>query len=431
MRKGDDDFERAVQVTVAVLREIARGSRDEAEARITYGDLSDRLAEQGIVVPHRGPVMSSILAEASLREHAEGRGMISALAVRRGKDGRPSEPGRQFYRLARRPPFSRSGDDLQLWLEEVRLVCGENRPPDSDRRVTLANLGAWMITCNPKVWDLATFLELDEEVIEDWSVVPSYRTELMAAGQPIMFWVTGADDDSPEPGLWGAGVVTGEVGTRPVADNPGLWLDEQRQRRRRAFVPIELRLLGKPIPRSELRADPRLAGMEVLRQPQMANPLVVTRKELEAIDEFLEVSSDQITVGDAGAGFGDPTTRATVELAAMRVVAEHYIARGWTVDNVSSQNLGWDLTCSCEDGLVERVEVKGVSGATPAILLTRNEARAAREELRWRLAVVTRALTAPEVRIVTGSEAMAASAPFMYQVALDHATGKGHRRPTD
>jgi hypothetical protein len=68
---------------------------------------------------------------------------------------------------------------------------------------------------------------------------------------------------------------------------------------------------------------------------------------------------------------------------------------------------------------VERVEVKGVSGATPAILLTRNEARAAREEPGWRLAVVTRALTTPEVRIVAGPEAMVASAPFMYEVTLD------------
>jgi hypothetical protein len=423
MRIGDDEFERAVQVAVAVLRETARGSRDEADALITYRGLSERLAQDGIVVFYHGSIMSELLAEASLREAAAGRGMISALVVRQGRGGRPSEPGKRFYRLARQPPFSRSGDDPQLWLEEVRRVCRENRPPGAARRVTLDNLGAWMLTCNPNVWDLAAFLELDGEVIKDWSVVPSYRTDLMAAGHPVLFWVAGADDDWPEPGLWGAGVVTGKVGARPLAeDDHGLWLDEQRRRRRREYIPVEVRLLGKPVPRSMLRNDPRLAGMEVFRQPQMANPLVVTREELEAVGEYLEVPSEQITVDDAGAGFGDSTTRAAVEHAAMRTVSEHYVARRWSVEDVSSQRVGWDLTCRSEDGSVERVEVKGVSGAAPAILLTRNEARAAREEPGWRLAVVTRALTTPELRIVAGTAAMAASTPFMYEVTLDVAS---------
>jgi len=52
------------------------------------------------------------------------------------------------------------------------------------------------------------------------------------------------------------------------------------------------------------------------------------------------------------------------------------------------------------------------------ILLTRNERRAAVEDPAWRLAVVTQALTDPQLRIVEGPEALGRSTPFIYQVDL-------------
>jgi len=68
--------------------------------------------------------------------------------------------------------------------------------------------------------------------------------------------------------------------------------------------------------------------------------------------------------------------------------------------------------------LVDHVEVKGISGRCPTILLTRNEAHAAREQPRWRLAVVTRALDDPLLHIVDGPTALQNARPFMYQVDL-------------
>lgn len=50
-------------------------------AYLTYKQLSEHLAERGLVVPyHEGP-MPHILGEASRREHAHGRGLISVLVV--------------------------------------------------------------------------------------------------------------------------------------------------------------------------------------------------------------------------------------------------------------------------------------------------------------------------------------------------------------
>lgn len=38
-----------------------------------------------------------------------------------------------------------------------------------------------------------------------WSVVHNHRSELMAPGDPVVFWVTGPAKSSLEPGIWGVG----------------------------------------------------------------------------------------------------------------------------------------------------------------------------------------------------------------------------------
>ncbi|WP_134130715.1 EVE domain-containing protein [Kribbella pratensis] len=103
------------------------------------------------------------------------------------------------------------------------------------RTVTRENLGAWMIKCNPKVWDLQGFLDDDGDLIEDWAVQGNYRSGLMAPGDLIFFWVTGTDRQSVPPGVWGVGhvvapcdwdVYQGDEG-KSAAD--GYWLDRKRR----------------------------------------------------------------------------------------------------------------------------------------------------------------------------------------------------------
>ncbi|PBC35780.1 hypothetical protein CJ178_30390 [Rhodococcus sp. ACPA4] len=64
------------------------------------------------------------------------------------------------------------------------------------------------------------------------------------------------------------------------------------------------------------------------------------------------------------------------------------------------------------------MEVKGVSGPTPSILLTRNEVRSAYEDETWELAVVTRALTKPTLAVYLTSEVLEHAESFVYQVDL-------------
>lgn len=134
-------------------------------------------------------------------------------------------------------------------------------------------------------------------------------------------------------------------------------------------------------------------------------------EEVPAVEEIL-------TVSPAGAGFGDPESNRLVEAAAVQEVTDYLESRGYDVMDVGSKNLGWDLTCVGEDGDIRRVEVKGVSGATPTVLLTANEYRSARETDGWELAVVTTALASPSLTFYSAGDAVAAAAPMVYRVTL-------------
>jgi hypothetical protein len=145
--------------------------------------------------------------------------------------------------------------------------------PRDDRRVRPADLGAWLLKGNADRADLAARFARQPRVTR-WCVQPSYRTRLMRAGQPVLFWASGSRNRLPY-GIWGVGELAGCPALDP---RDGRW-----------HVPLDL-TIGDPdtwVPRRELRADPRLTGLEVLRQPQAANPSFVTVTQFEAVTEYL------------------------------------------------------------------------------------------------------------------------------------------------
>ena len=90
----------------------------------------------------------------------------------------------------------------------------------------------------------------------------------MSAGQPALLWISG-NRRRLTPGIWAVGSVTG-----PAAATDG-----------KLRVPLELHWLeeGERVHRDVLRADERLAGVEVLRQPQAANPSFLTTDQLTTL----------------------------------------------------------------------------------------------------------------------------------------------------
>lgn len=127
--------------------------------------------------------------------------------------------------------------------------------------------------------------------------------------------------------------------------------------------------------------------------------------------------AEVISVTPTGAGYGDPVTNAKVERAAMHVVVSAYVDRNWTPDDVSAQKVGWDITMRRGDEELH-IEVKGVSGSKPTVLLTRNEYVTAEGDDLWRLAVVTQALTSPRLAEYTAAQVLKCSSPHVFRVQL-------------
>ena len=126
---------------------------------------------------------------------------------------------------------------------------------------------------------------------------------------------------------------------------------------------------------------------------------------------------EEFHVGPHGAGFGDPASSREVELVAMSFVSGQYVLDGWIVEDVSALNCGWDITAT-KGPRVRHIEVKGVEGSFPKVLVTRNERRAAGEDLNWSLVVVTDALTSPIAREYGPDEVRRLAVPLAYEVDL-------------
>jgi len=143
----------------------------------------------------------------------------------------------------------------------------------TEPRVSLDDLGAWLIKGNADRVDLTSRFARDPRVA-NWCVRPGYRARLMRAGQPVVFWASGSRARLPY-GVWGLGRLTGAA----EPDPPGqTW-----------SVPLDLVILDEAdrVPRQRLRADDRLAALEVFRQPQAANPSYLTVAQFAALRTHL------------------------------------------------------------------------------------------------------------------------------------------------
>jgi hypothetical protein len=113
MQKGTLEYEQALDAVIEILGSRAR----QGAAPIPHGDLSSELARLAHHVPaHEGP-MPYLLEDASVRESPDGSlPLLSALVVLRDSGW----PSGGFFKLARRAPYRRAGDDVTLWTEEIK-----------------------------------------------------------------------------------------------------------------------------------------------------------------------------------------------------------------------------------------------------------------------------------------------------------------------
>lgn len=149
------------------------------------------------------------------------------------------------------------------------------------RAVERERLGAWVLKCNPALWDLRALLDSGERRLTSWAVHPSYRTRLVAPGDKVLFWVSGDGRDGLGRGVWGLGHAVAEV--EPWAESTqGFWRTASDAHTVRERVEIDVALLEDPVEDAELRAA-GIDGLEVQRQPFMANPSFVSDEQLDTM----------------------------------------------------------------------------------------------------------------------------------------------------
>lgn len=126
----------------------------------------------------------------------------------------------------------------------------------------------------------------------------------------------------------------------------------------------------------------------IIKGPGNNVPIHVSPPEQRG-DQSTAAETITITT-EYGAGYGSAEQNAKVEQAAMHTVRRHLESRGWQVEDVSRDNVGWDLTARRGEATTH-IEVKGVSGTRPHFLLTVNEhAKAQRGLLHVRVTVSVR-----------------------------------------
>jgi len=154
-------------------------------------------------------------------------------------------------------------------------------PDERGRRLKHGvSAAAWLLTCNPKTFDLPQAVS-DREGIEAWRLADSYRVDLMLPGDPVVLWVVGPKGSAHQPGVWAVGTVNGT----PYygRGGGGYWLDDDEAQQERPYVPVDLMFLPSPISRDVLQAEPAFKAAEILRLPQGGNPFALTASEYAAI----------------------------------------------------------------------------------------------------------------------------------------------------
>jgi hypothetical protein len=126
------------------------------------------------------------------------------------------------------------------------------------RALTTDKLGAWLFKATGSEPSTQAHVRAGFADVESWCVRPTYRTDLVVAGQRVLLWVSGT-----AAGIYAYGRTTG-----PARDG---------------VVPVALTALAPPLLRSELTGHADLARLEVIRMPAGSNPSYVTRAQLEVL----------------------------------------------------------------------------------------------------------------------------------------------------
>lgn len=158
-----------------------------------------------------------------------------------------------------------------------------------------------------------------------------------------------------------------------------------------------------PIPLHDVKTrDTRLAAVRALKPGYISTLYETTPAEATtllracgispaSLKQLCSISSGHPPSG--GAGFGSAAENRKVEQAAVKKFRAHYRAHGWQLTDLQTASVGYDFEARRPRSPERHIELKGARGPSPSFIITENEVRSARHDPRWRLAVVTSALS--------------------------------------
>lgn len=166
-------------------------------------------------------------------------------------------------------------------------------------------------------------------------------------------------------------------------------------------------LFLRPVRRIGVKVRPlRLSDRKVAAIPALRPGPIRTLYEISSSDSQRLLRAAGIHIGAkqqarkkttklvrTGAGFGSFEQNQKTEKAGILRVTKHLRSRGWRVNDVSPQKLGYDLLCQ-KGKAVLHVEVKGIGGATIRFIITAAERTEWQTDPRFVLAAVTNACKA-------------------------------------
>jgi len=166
-------------------------------------------------------------------------------------------------------------------------------------------------------------------------------------------------------------------------------------------------LILKPVQRLGVRVRPlKKANAKVAQIPALQPGPVRTLYPISQTDartllraaglrlaEVANEPEDNVAHTVQGAGFGTPEQNRRVERAALRHVTQYFRDQGWSVEDVSSENRGYDLLCK-RSSAQSHVEVKGARGEGQQFIVTARELETWANDKRFLLAFVGNALSA-------------------------------------
>jgi hypothetical protein len=137
------------------------------------------------------------------------------------------------------------------------------------RAVTAETLGAWLLKSSPSASPVDEFVRTDFATVTNRCIRPSYRADEVAAGQPVLFWISGDDKQYPA-GIYAQGHTTGPA---------QLDMDQ-------LVMQVRLTSIDPPVLRRELLEHPRLSQLEVIRMAAGSNPSFLTRDQLRELERL-------------------------------------------------------------------------------------------------------------------------------------------------